>query len=102
MLNPKGMGSKEMVMYINDAQERAGRLQRPAVLRARVLGLLGRRTALEATLRTQITFQTDLAAILGERNIPQVRDLLERLRQQMHDTSEHLTNVQVALGRHDD
>ena len=87
-------------MHISDAQERTGRLQRPAVLRAREQGLLCRRTALEATLLTQIRFRADLLAILDERDISEVDDLLDRLQQQMQDTSEHLHNVEMSLGHH--
>ena len=85
-----------------DTQERAGRLRRPAVLRARELGLLGRRTALAATLQSQIHFQASLMVILDERAIPEVQELLEHLQRQMHDTTEHLNNVQVSLDGHDE
>lgn len=88
-------------MSITDTPERAGRLQRPAVLRARELGLLGRRTALAATLQTQAGFQASLVTILNERPIPEVMDLLDHLRHQMRATTEHLNNIQIALGRHD-
>ncbi len=72
----------------------------PRILEARQQGLMDRMHALTGTVKTLVDIATELRAILDQRDIPEVQDLLERIGQKAHDTAEQLEGLYAALDRH--